>query len=172
MSVERATAAPAADPAPVLVRPCVVADLALLNQELPSGRNDVHAVFLARQASGDAVYLAAWRGAVPVGTGVLRWHPHVRDPEIANLQVPERLRGQGIGTALIRYAEGLVRDRGLARVTIGVDEDNPRAAALYTRLDYVDTGRRWVGTYRYYDENDVEHEATEHVRLLVKELRG
>lgn len=176
MSAERRTApspdTPAAGRAPVEVRPCVVADLVVLNQEIPTGRNDVHAAFLARQASGDVVYLAAWRGLVPVGTGVLRWHPHVRDPEITNLHVTGPLQGQGIGTALIRYAEGLVRDRGLARVTIGVDEDNPRAAALYIRLGYLDTGRRWVGTYRYYDEADVEHGATEHVRLLAKELRA
>lgn len=154
----------------ITVRMATRADLAVLDRELPSGRNDVHAAFLARQDAAQATYLVAWQGPVPVGTGVLRWHPGVRDPEISNLQVPPPRRSQGIGTALIGYAEALVRGRGLGRVTIGVDEDNGRAAALYDRLGYADTGVRWTGSYRYYDEAGVEHETTEHVRLLAKIL--
>ena len=152
------------------VRSAVPGDLAVLDRELPTGRNHVHATFLARQASGDVTYLVAWRGPVPVGIAVLRWHPRVRDPEIGNLSVPAALRGQGIGTALVRHAEGLARERGAARITIGVDQGNPRAAALYERLGYADTGRRWVATYRYFDETGTERGATEHVHLLAKPL--
>jgi ribosomal protein S18 acetylase RimI-like enzyme len=152
------------------VRPARRADLPALDAALPTGRNDVHAGFLARQDEGLATYLVAWDGEVPVGYGVLRWHVGVRDPELSNLQVPEPLRGRGIGTALVRYAEDLVRSRGLPRVTIGVDEDNARAAALYARLGYTDTGVRWTGTYRYFDDAGTEQEATEHVRLLIKAL--
>ena len=33
-------------------------------------------------------------------------------------------------------------------------------------LGYADTGRRWTGSYSWYDEAGAEHEETEHVRVL------
>jgi RimJ/RimL family protein N-acetyltransferase len=84
--------------------------------------------------------------------------------------VPEPLRGQGIGTAIVHFAEDLVRDRGHRRVVIGVDQQNVRAAALYERLGYVDTGLRWTGSYTWFDGSGREHEETEHVRVLTRDL--
>ena len=147
-------------------------ELAVLDAAIPTGRNDVHAAFLRRQEAGDATYLVAWQDGVPVGTGVVRWAGRgtSRDPEITNLQVEPAARGRGAGTALIRFAEDLARGRGFARAAIGVGEDNPRAAALYERLGYTDSGARWTGSYTWYDADGVEHEETEHVRMLVLEL--
>lgn len=152
----------------VVVRTAVPAELPVLDRELPSGRNDVHAAFLARQAAGDAVYLVAWLGPVPVGTGVVRWAGG--RPEITNLQVPPERQGRGVGTALVRAAEDVVRSRGHAQVVIGVAEDNPRAAALYERLGYRDTGERGATTYTYFDEAGVAHQVTEHDRILALDL--
>jgi ribosomal protein S18 acetylase RimI-like enzyme len=150
----------------------VRADLAALDRAIPTGRNDVHRAFLDRQEAGDASYVVAWRGTEPVGHGVIRWGGRgpLGDPEISNLHVPEPLRGQGIGTAIVHVAEDLVRGRGFARVSIGVGADNPRAAALYQRLGYRDTGRRWTGSYTFFDRDGVERTETEHVRVLVLDL--
>jgi GNAT superfamily N-acetyltransferase len=156
------------------VRVATTGDLPVLDRALPSGRNDVHRAFLARQEAGDASYLVAWRGGTPVGTGVVRWAGRGpgQDPEISNLQVPEPLRGQGIGTAIVHFAEDLVRGRGFGRVCLGVDESNAGAAALYQRLGYRDTGGRWTASYTYFDTDGVERAETEHVRVLVLELPG
>jgi GNAT superfamily N-acetyltransferase len=149
------------------------ADLPALDLALPTGRNDVHRAFLARQATGEVSYLTAWRGDAAVGVGAVRWTGRggSPDPELSNLHVPAPLRSQGIGTAIVHFAEDLVRSRGHARLVIGVDENNVRAAALYGRLGYADTGRRWTGSYTWYDMGAAEHEETEHVRVLILPLR-
>jgi ribosomal protein S18 acetylase RimI-like enzyme len=157
---------------PVVVRVAVPEDLPVLDRAIPTGRNDVHREFLRRQAAGDATYLVAWRDAEPVGYGAIRWggRGEVPLPEISNLQVPAALQGQGIGTALVHFAEDLVRARGYAQVAIGVDEAGVRAAALYERLGYRDAGVRWTATYTWYDRAGATREDTEHVRVLALDL--
>jgi ribosomal protein S18 acetylase RimI-like enzyme len=54
--------------------------------------------------------------------------------------VLEAYRSQGIGTAILGEAERRVRQRGLARMAVGVGVDNRRARALYERLGYADAG--------------------------------
>jgi ribosomal protein S18 acetylase RimI-like enzyme len=154
--------------APLTVRVAEEADLPALDRALPTGRNDVHRAFLARQATGEVSYLSAWRGDAAVGVGAVRWTGRggSPDPELSNLHVPETLQSQGIGTAIVHFAEDLVRSRGHDRLVIGVDESNVRAAALYERLGYADTGRRWTGSYTWFDGAGAEHEETEHVRVL------
>jgi ribosomal protein S18 acetylase RimI-like enzyme len=134
-------------------------DLAELDAAIPTGRNDVHAAFLGRD---DVVYLGAWVDGVVVGTAVLR-----AGGELGNLHVAEAARGRGAGTALIRLAEQVARERGQTQVTIAVAEDNPRAAALYQRLGYADTGGRRTDSYTYFDADGGRHHATEHSRILV-----
>lgn len=68
------------------------------------------------------------------GTGVL-WM----------LSVHETLQSLGIGTLLIRELEDRARRRGCDRVELGVEHDNPRAAALYRRLGYVECGTELDG---------------------------
>ena len=154
------------------VRVAEDADLPALDRALPTGRNDVHRAFLARQATGEVTYLAAWRGDTAVGVGLVRWTGRggSPDPELSNLHVPAALQSQGIGTAIVNFAEDLARARGRVRLVIGVDEDNVRAAALYERLGYADTGRRWSGSYTWYDEAGAEHQETERVRVLTLPL--
>jgi GNAT superfamily N-acetyltransferase len=158
--------------AALTVRVAEDADLPALDRGLPTGRNDAHRAFLARQAAGEVTYLVAWRGDAPVGVGVVRWTGRGGSPypELSNLHVPPPLQSQGIGTAIVHFAEDVARSRGRAGLAIGVDEDNVRAAALYERLGYVDTGRRWTGSYTWYDESGVEHAETEHVRVLTLPL--
>jgi ribosomal protein S18 acetylase RimI-like enzyme len=154
------------------VRVAVKDDLSELNAAIPTGSNDVHAAFLGRQEAREVAYLAAWLDGVPVGTGVLRWagDDGRSVPEIRNLHVEPAARGHGAGTALIRLAEDLVRARGLSRLSIAVGMDNDRAAALYRRLGYTDTGVRRTDTYTYFDVAGIGHEATEQSRLLARGL--
>jgi ribosomal protein S18 acetylase RimI-like enzyme len=157
----------------VVVRVAADADLPVLDRAIPTGRNDMHRAFLTRQAAGEATYVVAWRGSEPVGVGLVRWAGRgpVPEPEITNLHVPEPLQSQGIGTAVIRFAEDLIRARGGSTAVIGVDHDNVRAAALYERLGYTDTGLRWTGAYTWYDETGAGHDEVEQVRVLTRALR-
>ena len=56
------------------------------------------------------------------------------------LAVHGALQSCGIGTVLIEAAERRIRARGLHRAELSVEENNPRARALYERLGYVAYG--------------------------------
>lgn len=58
------------------------------------------------------------------------------------LAVHGALQSCGIGTILIKAAEQRIRDRVLRRAELAVEEDNPRARALYERLGYAAYGSR------------------------------
>ena len=159
---------------------CTAPDVALLDQHMGSpGRTSFHARRFARQEAGECTYLVAWLGGRPVGHTEMRWTgcdaPEVRDarpgcPEIGGLAVwPEELRSRGIGSELIRAAEGLARERGLPEAGIGVGVDNPRAAALYARLGYRPL-LDYLDRYSYEDVDGTLRECVDACTFLVKEL--
>lgn len=55
---------------------------------------------------------------------------------IESLFVREGERGRGLGRKLFAAAASLLRERGLDRVGLEVDDANPRARALYDRLGF------------------------------------
>ncbi|MFF9818562.1 GNAT family N-acetyltransferase [Streptomyces sp. NPDC014006] len=159
---------------------CRAADVALLDEHLGTrGATSFHARRYARQRAGQSTYLVAWLDERPVGHAEMRWigcgAPEVRRaapgcPELNGLAVwPEHLRSRGIGSALIRAAEELARERGLPRAGMGVARNNPRAAALYARLGYrplTDYLDRWT----YQDDDGATHEQVDPCTFLVKRL--
>lgn len=56
--------------------------------------------------------------------------------EIADLVVAERMRGQGIGTALVGVLGALAAAAGAERLELAVRVENGRALALYRRLGF------------------------------------
>jgi hypothetical protein len=81
------------------------------------------------------------------------------------------------GAAVTRHRTGspqggeqLARSRGLSRIGLGVDDGNPRAAALYLRLGYRETGCRYLDRYSYVSPDGVTHEVADPCRFLVKPL--
>jgi GNAT superfamily N-acetyltransferase len=157
---------------------CRAADVALLDQYTGSpGATSFHARRFARQEAGECTYLVAWREGRPVGHTEMRWigceapEVTVDCPEIGGLDVfPAELRSRGIGTALIRAAEGLAVERGLTVVGIGVGRDNLRAAALYARLGYralVD----YLDRYAYEEHDGTTRECVDACTFLTKELQ-
>jgi ribosomal protein S18 acetylase RimI-like enzyme len=164
----------------MLIRECAATDIEALERHLPTRPGQVHAEHFAQQQDGLWTYLIAWDDdSVPVGVCVIRWagwaerealEAYPDCPVITNLQVHAARRGGGVGTALIESAEKEVSARGLHRVGVGVADDNGRAAKLYARLGYADTGLRTDSRYMYPDEAGVPREIVEHDILLVKDL--
>ncbi|MEV4414374.1 GNAT family N-acetyltransferase [Catellatospora sp. NPDC049609] len=165
----------------MIVRRCRRQDVDVLEHHLPTGPNRYHEARYLRQREGFSTFLIACAGDVPVGSGEVLWQgpkePDVRArfpgcPEINGLAVAPERRSQGVGTAIIRAAEQLATQRGHHRIGMGVDDDNARAAALYLRLGYRDTGCHYLDRYHYTDERGVRHEVADPCRFLVKEVSG
>jgi ribosomal protein S18 acetylase RimI-like enzyme len=79
--------------------------------------------------------LVAVADDVPVGKA----HVHFDDGVTATIEavaVVREWQRQGIGTALIRSAEGVAADHGYQAVQLGVEDSNPDARRLYERLGY------------------------------------
>ncbi len=55
------------------------------------------------------------------------------------LWVRKPFQGRGIGSALVRHAEGLMREAGVARARLSVLQANIRAIALYRRLGWAES---------------------------------
>ncbi|QLJ02334.1 GNAT family N-acetyltransferase [Streptomyces sp. NEAU-sy36] len=97
---------------------------------------------LARAAAGEADYLAVCTPAdLPVAIGGIDYRASAGAGTLWQLAVLPALQSCGLGTLLIRAAEQRIRDRGLRRAELAVEEDNPRARALYERLGYAAYGR-------------------------------
>lgn len=163
----------------MLIRECAAEDVASLEDSMPSHGAGVHASHFVRQESGSATYLVAWVDDVPIGVGVISWDgwrsPEARASlpecvEIAHLQVHPDSQGQGVGTALIGRAEELIAARGRGVAGLGVGVDNVRAATLYARLGYVDSGVRAVSRYTYRGADGVDRRAEERDAYLTKVL--
>lgn len=55
---------------------------------------------------------------------------------IHHARVAEELRGKGIGSELMRYAEDEAKQRGFKEMTLGVEETNENAIRFYEELGY------------------------------------
>ncbi|GAA3235861.1 GNAT family N-acetyltransferase [Nonomuraea helvata] len=165
----------------MIIRECHEDDLSLLEHHIPSGRIRVHEVRFHRQQQGLSTFLTAWIDDIPVGHGEIRWrgcaaaevHERYPDcPELNGLAVwPPDRQSQGIGTTIIQAAEAIAAQRGNHYIGLGVDDHNPRAAALYLRLGYEETGCLYLDRYHYIDDHGIRHEVADPCRFLIKPLR-
>ncbi|WP_432980625.1 N-acetyltransferase family protein [Dactylosporangium sp. CA-233914] len=59
-------------------------------------------------------------------------------PILSNVQVAPDLRRQGVGSAIMRAAEGYARARGRAYIALGVTATNAAARRLYAKRGYAE----------------------------------
>ncbi|MFJ6799050.1 GNAT family N-acetyltransferase [Streptomyces sp. NPDC091268] len=97
---------------------------------------------LVRAAAGEVDYLAVCTPAgLPVAIGGIDYRACEGAGTLWQLAVLPALQSCGLGTLLVRAAEQRIRNRGLRRAALAVEEDNPRALSLYERLGYAAYGR-------------------------------
>jgi ribosomal protein S18 acetylase RimI-like enzyme len=132
------------------------------------------------QRAGRWSYLTAWLGSQLAGSGMLRWEgPFIPDIaerlpnqiEVGFLQVPEHLRGRGIGTILMDLAERSARERGARSLGLAVGDDNPRARKLYESLGYELNGLRYTIRYAVEGREGSGRTVEESGVYMVKTLR-
>lgn len=104
--------------------------------------------FFASPPAGSALYVAEAKGGERLGFVyleraedyfTLEAHGHV-----GMLVVAQHAEGRGVGSRLMRWAEGWAREQGYRRLTLNVFEGNQRARAAYERLGYRPETLRYV----------------------------
>jgi GNAT superfamily N-acetyltransferase len=96
---------------------------------------------LDRVPSGAVEYLAVRDpGGWPIGKGAVDFEEHEEAGTLLQLATDPELQGLGIGSLLMREAEVRIMRRGLRSAVVSVEDDNPRARALYERQGFVAIG--------------------------------
>ncbi|MFC0674768.1 GNAT family N-acetyltransferase [Brachybacterium hainanense] len=125
---------------------------------------------LERARRGEVIYLLVLEDDLPVAIGGADPRQRPGEAHLWQLATDPSRQGEGFGSYLIAALEGAAGERGIARAVLGVEDDNPRALALYERLGYVRTGEivpeEW--DERGPDGRTYRHHAQ--VILLVKDL--
>ncbi|MFF8866277.1 GNAT family N-acetyltransferase [Streptomyces sp. NPDC015139] len=115
---------------------------------------------LERALIGEVDYLAVCAATdIPLAKGGVDYQVKQDVGTLWQLAVHPALQSCGIGTFLVEAAELRIRKRGLRHAELAVEENNPRARALYERLGYVAYDRQpdsWDeqtpgGTLRRYE---------------------
>jgi ribosomal protein S18 acetylase RimI-like enzyme len=128
------------------------------------------AAAIARVPAGEVEYLAlrAPTGG-PVAKGGINYAAHAGAGTIWQLATHPELQSLGLGTHLVGEAERRIRRRGLEWAVVGVEDNNPRARALYERLGYSAYAREATCWDHEDEHGNVTMHATE-VALLRKHL--
>jgi ribosomal protein S18 acetylase RimI-like enzyme len=162
------------------IRECREADLALLEEVAPTGANRYHEARFRRHVDGFSTFLIAWSGGIPVGSEEILWRGPREPvmaarfpacPEINGLLVLPHWQCRGIGTHLIHHAENRAAAKGRKLIGLGVGERNGRAAALYRRLGYRETGLRYDDHYPWIDDEGASHIMADPCRFLTRAIR-
>jgi ribosomal protein S18 acetylase RimI-like enzyme len=77
--------------------------------------------------------------------GVLEVIPHPDHLLIENIAIAPSRQNQGLGKALMAFAEDVARDSGLAELRLYTNEHFRANLELYSRLGYVETHRQDFG---------------------------
>ncbi|MEU2246662.1 N-acetyltransferase [Streptomyces sp. NPDC019224] len=109
--------------------------------------SELHLAGVARQLErarlGEVDYLAVCSATdIPVAKGGVDYRVKEGVGTLWQLAVHPALQSCGIGTFLVESAELRIMNRGLRQAELGVEENNPRARALYERLGYAAYDRR------------------------------
>jgi ribosomal protein S18 acetylase RimI-like enzyme len=98
---------------------------------------------LARVPAGEVEYLVVRApGGQPIAKVGIDYAATPGAGTLWQMATTHQLQSRGIGTHLITVAERRIRERGLSVAQLEVEDDNPRARALYERLGYREAGRR------------------------------
>lgn len=131
---------------------------------------DAVAKVLARATGGEVVYLAVRDTAGDViAKGGIDFAKYEGVGTIWQVMVRHELRSMGVGTALVAALEERARRRPVDHVVLGVEDNNPRALALYERLGYVRRGREAASWLQAGPHGEAQRYETE-ITLLGKPI--
>lgn len=112
---------------------------------------------LDRRDRGEVEYLAVRApDDTPVSVGGIDYKSHNGAGTLWQLATREDLQSMGLGTRLIEEAERRIRGRGFRIAIAEVEENNPRARALYERLGYESAGSKKASWPQRNERGEIE----------------
>lgn len=126
-----------AEPITALVRQAYAKWVPLIGREPKPMRADY-----ARAVREHIVWVREDHGRI---VAVLELIPHADHLLIENVAVDPALQGQGFGTRLMTFAEGVAREMNLSEVRLYTNARFAVNIALYDRLGYLETRREPMG---------------------------
>ncbi len=157
---------------PRVIRTATENDIEPLQKHVPKGDATLHRARYDTQKTGDATYLIAAQGDVPVGHALVKWKGATDEPIAGNLAEPtpdvedlfvhETHRNRRVGSRLLEAAERLARERGYKQIGLSCGAENADARTLYVARGYLDSGiAPYTLSGKYKDANGAEQEWTE-----------
>ncbi len=70
-----------------------------------------------------------------------------RDALIDELFLKDEFRGRGLGSAALRFAEDICRERGIRALHLEVDRGNTVAQSVYSRAGFLDRGNHLLNKW-------------------------
>ena len=118
-----------------------------------TARGSAHALDLAGLRAPEVTFWSVWEGDTVLGVGALK-QLSTDHGEIKSMHTAEAVRGQGVGSAMLRHITAAARARGMTRLSLetGSWPYFVPARALYARHGFVECGP--FGDYRE-DPNSV-----------------
>ena len=93
-------------------------------------------------------------------------------PKLSDLYVKEEFRGNGVGSALIKYREEIARDLYFLEIFVSVDPiENPKMIRLINKHGYNAISRPYLKTAIYYRTDGSTYDKT-YTRIDLKKLLG
>lgn len=154
--------------ASAIIRDAVATDLDALVSLRPT--RALHKDRVNEANKGTMRYLVTEFSGVVVGFGILAFEdlstsdqPLPYHPMAIDLFVAPEFRSRGIGTAMLQFMEDEATRRGFTAMFLSVEpEANPRAYALYRRLQYEPLQTEpYEDRYRFVDSDGNVHEGVE-----------
>ncbi|MDT0123231.1 GNAT family N-acetyltransferase [Paenibacillus sp. RRE4] len=144
-----------------IIRTAVVRDIAGLR----SVRNneDLFMSYMKQQENKEIIVAVAEtddEDRAILGFGVLKLQGKLV-PKLSDLYVKEVYRGQGVGSALIRYREECAKELGYHEMFVSVDPvENPKMVKLISKHGYHAISEPYSKQANYYNEDGSSYEKT------------
>jgi GNAT superfamily N-acetyltransferase len=132
------------------------------NQDLFTG-------YLQQYEKQEAYLVIAEQNSIILGFGVLKLKGSLI-PKLSDFYVDENYRGEGVGSALIKFRENISRDLGFSEIFVSVDPiENPKMIKLIKKHGYDAMSEQYLKTAIFYNPDGTTINKT-YTRIDLKKL--
>mgnify|MGYP006365552241 FL=1 len=127
-------------------------------------------IYYLKQSERKEVYLViAEQEAHIIGFAILKVNGNLL-PKLSDLYVKDSYRGNGIGSALIKYRENIAKTLGYSEIFVSVDPiENPKMIKLIKRHGYEVISEPYIKKAVFFNSDGTPYDKT-YTRMDLKKL--